>query len=96
MTLPTVTRLPEIGAVYVSLRAAREYAATPSDAGAQLGEEEARRALTERLLDARASPGQDRPPYTSWRIRGRHELSAMVSTEGPLAVVITVSARRRP
>lgn len=89
-------KLPELGAVYVSLRAAREYAALPSDVGEQLGEEEARRALTERVLEASAVPGQDRPPYTSWRLRGRHELSALVSIEGPLAIVVTISGRRRP
>jgi hypothetical protein len=76
------------GNVYVTLRAAREYAAATS-----LGEEEARRALTELLLDAR--PQGERPPYESWRRRKRLagrklDVSAMVSREGPLAVVITV------
>lgn len=81
-------RLADTGQIYVTLRAAREYAEG-------VYEEHARRELTERLLDARRAPGQDRPPYESWRVRGEIALSALVSREGPLAVVVTVHMRRR-
>lgn len=80
------------GCVYVTLRAAREYAA-----GTELGDEQARRELTELLLDARRQ-GDTSDPYERWRFRRRSagvEISALVSREGRLAVVVTVEAHRR-
>jgi hypothetical protein len=77
----------------VTLRAAREYARATG-----LGDEEARRELTELLLDARPQPGADRPPHESWRFRRRSagvEISAQVSREGRLAVVVTISTHVR-
>lgn len=82
--------LSETGQLYVTLRAAREYAAALA-----LGEEHARRELTELLLDARRRT-EDAPPYERWRRRtSAVDVSALVSREGRLAVVVTVDARRK-
>ncbi len=82
--------LADTGTVYVTLRAAREYART-----VDLGEEEARRELTALLIDARRRT-EDAPPYERWRLRrGDVDISAMVSRDGRLAVVVTVEARRK-
>lgn len=87
--------LAETGQVYVTLRAALDYHRAPGvDMDGTIALEQTRRELTELLLDARRAPGQDRPPYESWRRRGRPALSALVSREGPLAVVVTVQVRR--
>lgn len=88
--MTTPLRLADTGTVYVTLRAAREYAHS-----VDVGEEEARRELTTLLLDARRR-AEDAPPYERWRLRrGPVDISAMVSRDGPLAVVVTVDARRK-
>jgi len=87
------TSLGTTGTVYVTMAAARSYAGARG-----LGEEEARRELTELLLDAKHQPGADRPPYESWRFRRRSadvEVSATVSREGRLAVIVAVQAHVR-
>lgn len=79
--------LGETGQVYVTLAASRAYGAIE-----RLGDEEARRELTEMLLDAKESettPGQ-------WRFRRRSEaidITARVSKDNQLLVVTTVSVR---
>lgn len=83
--------LGDVAHVYVTLAAARAYAEARS-----LGEEEARRELTELLLDAHrvGEPG-DSPEQ--WRYRKRSagvDLTARIVHEGELAVVVAVSARR--
>lgn len=85
----TPARLADAGQVYVTMAAARSYAAAMS-----LREEEARRDLTELLLDAhRTDPG----PPELWRYRSRAQgvdISARVSREGPLLVIVAASIRR--
>lgn len=81
--------LASTGQIYVTDRAAREY-------GRALDEppERARRDLTELLLDATQRPSDGE--YERWRRRAGHvEVSALVSREGPIAVVVTVDARRK-
>lgn len=79
--------------VYVTLRAAEDYAHA-----AHLRIEEARRELTERLLGARRTTDADNGCEV-WRARSRTsgmDIGAMVSREGPLAVVIGVHVRGVP
>jgi hypothetical protein len=85
-----VSRLGETGQVYVTLAAARVYAAHEG-----LEIESARRELTEDLLDARAA-GETRTGAERWRFRRRSagvDISATVAREGRLAVVVAVSVR---
>ena len=78
------------GQVYVTYAAAQDYAAR-----ADLQIEEARRELTELLLDATAraaEPGRPEP----WRLRSRTaglDISARVVTHGRLRVVVSISVR---
>ena len=86
----TDERLGETGCVFVSLRAAEEYARAT---GQRV--EEARRELTERLLDARRTSD----PATGaegWRYRSREtqlDIGAHVARVGRLAVVVHVRVR---
>lgn len=76
------------GQVYVTLAATRTY-----QRARHIGEEEARRELTERLLDAhRTSAG----PPELWRARsrpGNYDISTRVAHEGRLLIVVSVSVR---
>lgn len=77
---------------YVTLAAARQYAAAR-----KLREEEARRELTELLLDARPLDEPNCDGTEAWRYRSRPkglDISAHVSREGRLAVVVHVRVRR--
>ena len=88
---PRGPALGSLGQVYVTLAAARTYATARG-----LLEEEARRELTERLLDARQKESEPGAPEL-WRYRSRAhgvDISARVSHEGPLLVIVTVSSRR--
>lgn len=83
---PPKPTLAETGQVYVSLAAAREYAAHE-----RLRDEEARRELTELAMDARetAEPGV-------WRMRRRSsglDLQLRVAKEGRLLVVTHARVR---
>lgn len=81
--------LASTGQIYVTARAAREYGRA-IDTDPEL----ARRELTELLLEAGQRPGDGE--YERWRRRTEElEVSALVSREGPLAVIVTVDARRR-
>jgi len=79
--------------VYVTMAAAQTYAAARG-----LAIEAARRELTEYLLEARRPEGsvqEDGPEL--WRFRRRStgvDISARISREGRLAVVVAVSVRR--
>jgi hypothetical protein len=80
-------RLRELGQLHVSSRAAGEYAAATG-----LPPEQARRRLTELLLDARLLPDGH-----TWRRRSRTDgvdLSAHVIEDGQLHVVTQVTVRR--
>lgn len=85
-------RLRDLGAaIFVTAAAGRTYASAVG-----CGIEEARRELTELLLDARqmAAPSALRPGSYRYRSQSLHvDISASVSIEGPLAVVVAVSAR---
>jgi hypothetical protein len=83
-------RLGSTGQIFVSLAAARTYA----DAE-HLQLEEARRELTEILLDATATPAEPGRPE-GWRARSRTtgiDVSARIVREGRLAVVVRVQVR---
>lgn len=85
-----MSTLGEVGQVYVTLAAAKQFAAA---AGIQL--EEARRTLTELLLDARRM-GESGSGAEQWRHRSRQsgwDIGAHISREGPLAVVVHVHCR---
>jgi hypothetical protein len=87
---PGAERLYQTGQIYVTASAARTYA---DWGGWQV--EEARRDLTELLLDA-TQRETERPPEL-WRIRSRTEsvdITARVAREGRLAVVVSINARR--
>lgn len=89
---PERRSLGETGQILVTQRAAREYAA----ARGGLGDEQARRELTELLIDAKPQPSRNQPPYESWRFRRRSagvELCASVSREGRLAVIVSVTVQ---
>lgn len=82
--------LASTGQIYVTARAAREYGRA-----LDVDPEHARRELTELLIEASQRPSEG--SYERWRRRSsRVEVSALVSREGALAVVITVDARRKP
>lgn len=88
--------LAETGQILVTLRAAREYGLTAHGHASLAADEQSRRELTELLLDAKRRP--DRAPYESWRFRRRSagvEISALISREGRLAIVVSVEVRRR-
>ncbi|MBI4822427.1 MAG: hypothetical protein HY791_39570 [Deltaproteobacteria bacterium] len=90
-------RLSEIGTVFVTLTAARSYLAASARTHDERldGEESARRELTLLLLEAVRVQGDTETPER-WRFRRRSEridITARVIREGPLAVVLSVSAR---
>lgn len=81
--------LEQTGPVYVSHAAAATYASAED-----IGLEEARRELTELLLDAR--PRESDPDQ--WRTRKRStdlDLAARIARDGRLLVVTSVSVRGR-
>lgn len=85
--------LAELGAcVYVTLSAARTYGAHE-----RLRDEEARRELTEQLLDARrVEQGEESGGPQLWRMRRRStglDVTARVAVEGKLHVVVAVNVR---
>lgn len=83
----TAETLGQAGAVLVSLAAAEQYAAAED-----LGVEDARRELTELLLDARENQAQD----GRWRARSKSsglDLTARVARDGRLLVVTSIDAR---
>ena len=98
MTAPSEKlKLSEVGQVYVTLASARQYlAASRQTHEAPLnGEEDARRELTELLLDAVRVEGDTSNPER-WRYRRKSEridISARVVREGRLMVVLSVTAR---
>lgn len=80
-------RLGDSGAVFVSLTAAEEFARAE---GLQL--EEARRELTELLIDAKPVAGDE----TQWRARNRSsglDITCRVARDGRLMVVTRVHVR---
>lgn len=89
-------RLRTVGQVYVTLAAAREYAAASRQTHVRaLGEEEARRELTELLLDAARITGDTETPER-WRYRrtsANIDISARIVREGDLMVVVSITAR---
>ena len=89
------TRLADTGQVYVTDRAAETYAEAMD-----LREAEARRELTEYLMQA-TQVGEDRGAgaLESWRYRSRTtgiDISAMVSREESMAVVVSINVRGVP
>lgn len=87
------TYLHETGTVYVTLAAAQTFARA---AGLQM--EEARRRLTELLLDARRM-GETDSGAEQWRVRSRTtglDIGAHVAREGRLAVIVHVQVREVP
>jgi hypothetical protein len=89
--------LSSTGAVFVSLRAGQEYVAALKRLGiAELGAEEARRELTELLLDAVQQTARPGDRLETWRSRSRKtqlDISVNVARERRLAVVVTVRVR---
>ena len=90
MTVTSPQRLRDTGQVQVTRLAAERYAAHDG-----IGLEQARLDLTELLLDATrrddTSTGLER-----WRYRSRSDgldITASVTREGPLAIVVGVSVR---
>lgn len=86
-------RLGERGQIYVTLSAGERYAELR-----RMRPEEARRELTELLVEARV---QDEGPPMQCRARSRRsgvDITARVAREGGLLVVVSVNARddRRP
>jgi hypothetical protein len=84
-------RLGETGQVYVTYAAAATYAAELG-----LRPEEARRELTELLLDATRPESSAWEAPERWRRRSRSsgvDVTARVAREGRLAVVVSVSVR---
>lgn len=83
--------LCETGQVYVTLAAAQEYAHLQ-----RLQVEQARRTLTEYLLEATRS-GDVWDQAEGWRYRRKSsgvDITARVVREGRLAVVVAINARR--
>lgn len=88
---PERPRLGAQGQIYVTLAAARQYLEAvdvPGDI------ETARRELTELMLDARQNP-DDPGAYRARSHATGLDLSARVSVEGRLHVVVHVSVRER-
>ncbi|MGN6103724.1 MAG: hypothetical protein ACTHU0_01340 [Kofleriaceae bacterium] len=86
---PPKPTLAATGHVFVSLAAAREYARYEG-----LQEEQARRELTDLLLDAREVSGEP----GMWRTRKRSvglDIKVRVVVEGRLHVVVRVHVRER-
>ena len=86
--------LADAGQVYVTQAAARAYAAAAGTLP-----EEARRTLTELLLDARPLPEPAATGATQWRHRSRTtglDVTAHVVREGRLLVVVHVHVRGVP
>jgi len=89
-------RLGSTGCVYVTMQAAEDYA----DAR-DLQDEEARRELTRHLLDATPAStilyaADDATRLELWRFRRRSagvDISARVSREDRLAIVVSISVR---
>lgn len=96
---PPRPRLSAAGQVYVTLAAAREYArASQRTHEEPMREEEARRELTELLLDAVRVEDDTEDPER-WRFRRRRDsidISARVVRDGRLLVVVSVTARGYP
>jgi hypothetical protein len=90
-----VTRLADEGTIYVTLSAAESYArATGRDREHEI--EEARRRLTEILIDARPVEGSRDRNSEQWRVRSRTlgvDIQARVAYEGALCVVVHVYVR---
>ena len=81
-------RLGDVGAIYVTMAAARKYGAAERIADDDL----ARRELTELLIDAK--PDANRPEQ--WRARRRStglDITATVAQDGRLMIVTDVSVR---
>lgn len=92
---PQSPGLAETGQVYVTLAATDTYGEWMAKAGQTMGYEEARRDLTELLLDARRVQGDTETPER-WRRRTNSsglDLTARVVREGRLAVVVSVVVR---
>lgn len=88
MTDAQKPRLGAEGQVFVSLRAAEQWL----DANDFTGIEEARRDLTELLLDAYRTDGD--PELVRYRSKAqRLDLYARIAREGRLLVVVSVSPR---
>lgn len=84
--------LGSLGQIYVTLRAAEDYAGDE-----RLRAEEARRELTELLLDARVRDPAAEPMQVRARSRASGiDLSATVVREGRLLVVTSAHARDAP
>lgn len=88
--------LADEGQVYVTHAAAKQYAdASRRTHDEELSIESAHRELTELLLHARRVGGRDEKTER-WRYRSREEridITARIAREGPLLVVVSVSAR---
>jgi len=85
------TSLADTGQVFVTLAAARSYAEYE-----QLQLEEARRELTELLLDAHPSGTREPGRPERWRARRKStglDLQASVVREGRLAVIVSINIR---
>lgn len=84
-------RLGQRGQVYVTLSAAEAYAQHQ-----HLRIEEARRELTDRLLDARCVEEAPPPGVARYRARSRTtkiDITALVTLEGRLHIVVSVHVR---
>lgn len=94
-------KLCEVGQVYVTLAAARQYAESARHVyaeGETLQIEEARRELTELLLDAHRVQGDTETPER-WRFRRQSvgvDLNVRIAREGRLLVVVGLTARVQP
>ncbi|MBI2376592.1 MAG: hypothetical protein HYV07_21530 [Deltaproteobacteria bacterium] len=93
-------KLSEVGQVYITLTAARQYleASRRTHEAPLEGEEAARRELAELLLDAVRIEGDLEDPER-WRFRRKSEridISARVVREGRFMTVLSVTARRYP
>lgn len=85
-------KLADTGQVYVTDRAAQTYADAMG-----LRPSEARRELTERLHEATSTEEGRAADPEKWRYRSRTtgiDISAMVSREERMAVVVSVNVRR--
>lgn len=83
--------LGQTGQIVVSQAAAEQYAEARD-----LGMEEGRRELTALLVSARRSGNQPASGAEGWRVRSRPlglDVTALVTREGPLAVVVHVHVR---
>ncbi len=86
-----MTALADTGQVYATLAAARRYARW---SGLRL--EEARRELTELLLESRRNQQDNRDGTEGWRYRSRTrgvDIHAHIARDGPLALVVHIRVR---